>query len=55
MIRETHHFLCERGDCLAEVALTLTHEQYERRFYFGKKILSPCPVCGGDMYEVKEK
>jgi len=51
MTRETHKYLCENGDCLSEVVLTLEHEAYERRFYFSSKM--PCPVCSRDMYEVE--
>ncbi len=51
MTLETHKYLCENGDCLSEVVLTLDSETYRRRFYFSSKM--PCPVCSRDMYEVK--
>jgi len=52
LMRETHKYLCESGDCLSEVVLTLDSELYRRRFYFSSKL--PCPVCSRDMYEVKQ-
>jgi hypothetical protein len=44
-------FVCENGDCLAQVILSATEEQYKARLYFAPTI--DCPICSRKMYEVQ--
>ncbi|MDD3019833.1 MAG: hypothetical protein PHX61_02485 [Alphaproteobacteria bacterium] len=49
--RESRTFVCENGDCLAQVTLSATEEQYKSRLYFSPTI--DCPICSRKMYEVR--
>ena len=48
--RVDYPFVCTNGDCLCQVTLSITHEQYNSRFYFSRTM--ECPVCARIMYEV---
>lgn len=48
--RHDHLFVCEAGDCLCETRLSITDEQYKRRFHFSESLA--CPVCGRGAYPV---
>jgi hypothetical protein len=49
--RTDHIFLCDSGNCLCKTTLSITDEQYSRRFYFSKSL--ECPVCARRAYEVE--
>ena len=48
--RTNYLFICTNGDCLCQVTLSITPEQYKSRFYFSRTM--ECPICARKMYEV---
>lgn len=52
-MKSPHTFLCTNGECLCELTMSVSQEDFDRRFYFKKTM--PCPICARGMYEVNNK